>query len=142
MTGAQRRHCATVLLIVASAFWWHRWIPALLLASVVSWAVFHGRLEEDPGSDLGRRWRRAWPASTMALVFLLLAGTVAYSISDEPITPEVLPIALNIAALAIILCGDWWTRLACRRRGRTAAGESRAVASSGVSPVAPASSRA
>ena len=39
MNGAQRRQRASTLLIVAAALWWHRWLPALLLAGVLSWAV-------------------------------------------------------------------------------------------------------
>jgi hypothetical protein len=76
----------------------------------------------------------------MALIPLLVAGTLAYSVSDEPITPKVLPIALNMVALSIIVFGNWWTRLARPHRGRPAAGESRAVPSSDARPVASGSS--
>ncbi len=107
MNGPQRRHLASVFLIVASVLWWHRWVPALLLAGVVGWAILHERLEGNLGRVLGRLWRRAWPPRTIALIPLLLGGTAAYSVSDEPITPKVLPIALNIVALSIVLFGNW-----------------------------------
>lgn len=141
MQRAQRNHRASVLLLVAAALWWHRWIPALLMAAVAAWVVFHRRLEGDLGGDLGRRWRGAWPPHTLALVPLLLAATLAYSVANEPITPKVLPIGLNVVALSIIVFGDWWLRFAHPRRVRTAAGQSRTVLSSGASPVAPGASR-
>ena len=116
MNGAQRRHCAAVLLIVASVLWWHRWVPALLLAGVVSWAILHRRLEGNLGRILGRLWRRAWPPRTLVLVPLLAGGTLAYWISDESIMPKALPIALNIVALWILLFGNWWRMFAQPRR--------------------------
>jgi len=116
VNGAQRRHCAAVLLIIASVLWWHRWVPALLLAGIVSWAILHRRLEGNLGRILGRLWRRAWPPRTIALVPLLSGGTLAYWVSDEPITPKVLPIALNIVALSILLFGNWWRMFAQSRR--------------------------
>ena len=116
MNGAQRRHCAAVLLIIASVLWWHRWVPALLLAGIVSWAILHRRLEGNLGRILGRLWRRVWPPRTIALVPLLSGGTLAYWVSDEPITPKVLPIALNIVALSILLFGNWWRMFAQSRR--------------------------
>jgi hypothetical protein len=109
MKSAQRRHSASVLLIVASILWWHRWVPALLLAGFVSWGIVHGQLEGKLGRALHRLWRRSWPPGTVALVLLLAGGTLAYWVSEEPITPKVLPIALNILALSIMLLGRWWT---------------------------------
>ena len=116
VNGAARRHCAAVLLIVASVLWWHRWIPALLAAGFVLWVILHRRLESDLGEVLGRAWRRAWPPRTAVLVLVLSSGTLAYWVSDEPITPKVLPIALNIVALSILLFGNWWTLFAHSRR--------------------------
>ena len=101
-----------MLLIVASALWWHRWLPALLLAGVLSWAVLHRQLEGDPGRALGRLWRRAWPPGTIVLIPLLLSGTLAYWVASEPIRPKILPIALNVVALSIILFGNWWALFA------------------------------
>jgi hypothetical protein len=110
--GSTRRHRAAVLLIVAAVFWWHRWVPALLLTGIVSWAILHGRLEGDLGRILGRLWRRAWPPRTMMLVPLLSAATLVYLASDEPIVAKVLPIALNVVALSTLLLGSWWTMVA------------------------------
>jgi len=131
VNGAERRHRAAVLLIVASVLWWHRWIPALLVAGFVLWVILHRRLESDLGDVLGRAWRDAWPPRTAVLVLVLSGGTLAYWVSDQPITPKVLPIALNMLALSIISFGHWWTRFARARRfsmagkpaGRVRAGE-------------------
>jgi hypothetical protein len=101
VNSAGRRHRAAVLLIVASVLWWHRWIPALLVAGFALWVILHRRLEGDLGEVLGRVWRRAWPPRTAVLVLVLLGGTLAYWVSDEPITPKVLPIALNMLALSM-----------------------------------------
>ncbi len=136
MNRVHRRHCPAVLLIVASVLWWHRWVPALLLAGVVSWAILHTRLEGNLGRILGRLWRRAWPPRTIVLVPLLSGGTLAYWVSDEPITPKVLPIALNMVALSILLFGNWWRMFAQPRRF-PAEKEVRWGPASGASPIAP-----
>ncbi|MBI4636701.1 MAG: hypothetical protein HY727_10175 [Candidatus Rokubacteria bacterium] len=120
MTGEQRRHRAAVLLILASVLWLHRWVPALLVAALVSWVILHKRLEGDLGDALARLWRRAWPPGARVLVPLLSATTLAYWVSDVPITPKVLPIALNMLALSLILLGHWWTLLAPREQSWTA----------------------
>jgi hypothetical protein len=116
------RQRAAVLLIVAAVLWWHRWIPALLVAGFVSWVILHRRLEGDLGEALGRVWRRAWPPGTAVLVLLLSSGTLAYWFSDELITPKVLPIALNMFALSLISFGNWWTLFAHSRREGLPAG--------------------
>jgi hypothetical protein len=113
MSGARRRHCAAVLLIVASALWWHRWVPAVLLAGVVAWAILHRWLE---GNPLGQLRRRAWPPGTSALVPLLVGVTLACWVSDGPTMPKVLPSALNVVALSILLFGSWWRLIAQPRR--------------------------
>jgi hypothetical protein len=105
-----------VLVIVAAALWWHRWIPALFVAGFVLWVILHRRLEGDLGEALGRGWRRAWPPRIAVLVLVLSSGTLAYWFSDEPITPKVLPIALNMLALWLISFGSWWKLFAHSRR--------------------------
>jgi hypothetical protein len=142
MNDAERRHCASVLLIIASVLWWHRWIPALLVAGVVSWAIVHRELERNLGGILGRGWRRAWPPRGIVLLPLLLGGVLAYVASGEPITPKVLPIALNMVALSIMLFGNWWTLVAHLPHLRTAARERGSGPSSRTNAVAPGSSRA
>ena len=112
MGGAQRRQRASTLLIVASAVWWHRWLPALFLAGVLSWAILHRWLEGNPGRVFGRLWRRAWPLRTIVLIPLLLSGTLAYWVASEPVRPKILPIALHLVALSIVLFGNWWTLFA------------------------------
>ena len=111
MNATARRHRVAVLLLVAAALWWHRWLPALLVAGFVSWVVLHRRLEGDLGKALGRGWRRAWPPGTAVLVLLAASGTLAYWLADQPITPKLLPIALNVLALSIAAFGSWWTRV-------------------------------
>jgi hypothetical protein len=142
MKGAQRRQRASVLLVVASALWWHRWIPALLVAGFGSWAVLHRWLEGNLGTRLGHLWRRVWPLRTIALLPLLFGGTLTYWVSTEPITPKVMPIALNMVALSIIMFGNWWAWLAHSPSFLTAASEGPAGPSARASRIAPGSSRA
>ena len=112
MSAARSRHHAGVLLVLAAAFWWHRWIPALLVAGFVSWVIVHKRLEGDLGQALARGARRVWPPPTAVLALILCGATLAYWVSDGPITPKVMPIGLNLLALSVVSFGDWRTRFA------------------------------
>src|SRR5262249_2441059 len=67
---------------------------------------------------------------------LLSGGTLAYWVSDEPITPKILPIALNMVALSILLFGNWWRMFAQPRRF-PAEREVRWGPASRASPIAP-----
>jgi hypothetical protein len=107
VSDRQRRHSAAVLLIVTTVMWLHEWIPALFVAAFVLWVIVHHRLEGDLGDVLLRRWRRAWPPKTLVLVPLLLAGTLVYWRSNVPITVKVLPVMLNVIALALVILGRW-----------------------------------
>lgn len=78
----------------------------------VVWVLLHKRLEGDLGADLLRLWRRVWPPATPVLVPLLVAGTVGYWVSDQPITPKVMPIALNLLALAMVAFPRSWGAIA------------------------------
>jgi len=117
MTREQGRQRAAVLLILAVALWFHAWFPALIAAAFVVWALIHKRLEGDRGQDLLPLWRRVWPPVSLVLVPLLVATTVAYWVSDQPLVRRVMPLTLNLFALSMILFGSWW-RLIRRREAR------------------------
>ena len=110
--SVQRRRAAAALLVVSWALWLHPWVPALLIGVFVSWVLLHTRLEGDLGGTLVRVWRRAWPPGTLALIPLLVGSTLAFWISDGPITAKVLPVALALLALSTILLGSAWTLFA------------------------------
>ncbi len=56
------------------------------------------------------------------LVLVAASGTLAYWVADEPITPKVLPIALNMLALSIMSFGNWWRLFLPSKRAGPAAG--------------------
>ncbi|OLB93071.1 MAG: hypothetical protein AUH30_20960 [Candidatus Rokubacteria bacterium 13_1_40CM_68_15] len=43
----------------------------------------------------------------IVVVPLLVIGTIAYCMSGLPIDRMILPIALNLLALSMIVCGEW-----------------------------------
>jgi hypothetical protein len=100
--GAPGRYAVAVLLLLAAALWWHRWVPALLMAGFVAWVILHRRLEDGLGAALASGWQRAAPPASVALVLLAVVGLLAYWTSHEVVTPKVLPVTLNGLALAII----------------------------------------
>lgn len=107
----RRRHSAAVLLIITSVIWLHEWFPILFVATFVLWAIVHNRLEGNLGNVLLRWWHRAWPPKTLALVPLLLAGTLVYWLSDVPTRVKILPVTLNVIALSTVVLGGWASRL-------------------------------
>jgi hypothetical protein len=109
LIGHQRGRAAGVCLVLAWVFWLHRWAPALLVVTFVVWVILHKRLEAGLGEVLHRQWRRAWPPGPLVLTALLLASTLAFVLDDAPATAKVLPVGLDILALAVILSGKWWT---------------------------------
>jgi hypothetical protein len=108
MTREQGRRRAAVLLILAVVLWFHAWFPALLVVAFVVWVLLHKRLEGDLGQDLLPRWRRVWPPAPLVLVPLLVAATMAYWVSDQPVLRKVMPLTLNLFALSMIGFGRWW----------------------------------
>ena len=117
MTPEQGRQRAAVLLILTVVLWFHAWFPTLLVAAFVVWVLLHKRLEGDLGQDLLPLWRRVWPPAPLVLVPLLVAATVAYWVSDQPMLRKVIPLTLNLFALSMILFGRGW-RLAPHYRRR------------------------
>ena len=115
MNSHQGRRAAGVLLAFAWVFWFHRWVPALLVAAFVVWVILHNRLEAGLGEVLTRQWRRAWPPGRLVLIALLLASTLAFVLDDAPATVKILPVGLDVLALSMILFGSWGTRVALPR---------------------------
>lgn len=115
MNSHQGRRGAGVLLGVAWVFWFHRWVPALLVATFVVWVILHNRLEAGLGEVLHRQWRRAWPPGRSVLIALLLASTLAFALYDAPATVKILPVGLAVLALSMILFRMWGTRGALPR---------------------------
>lgn len=107
----RRRHSAAVLFIITSVIWLHEWFPILFVAAFVLWAIVHNRLEGNLGDALLRWWHRAWPPKTLALVPLLLGGTLVYWLSDVPTRVKILPVTLNVIALSTVVLGGWASRL-------------------------------
>jgi hypothetical protein len=102
------RRAAGVLLAFAWAFWFHRWVPALLVVGFVVWVIVHHRLEAGLGDVLHRRWRRVWPPGPVALVALLVASALAFVLLDAPAIVKILPLGLDVLALSMTVFGAWW----------------------------------
>jgi len=82
-------------------------VPALIVVAFLGWVVLHRRFQ-GPGRAAFMRFRaRVWPPATLVLVALTLAGPAMYVLSQASIEAKVLPIALNAAALAVLVAG--WT---------------------------------
>jgi hypothetical protein len=109
-----------VLLILTVVLWFHAWFPALLVVAFVVWVLFHNRLEGNLGQILLPQWRRVWPPAALVLVPLLVAATMGYWVSDQPMVRRVMPLTLNLLALSMLLFGSWW-RLLPRYRERAPA---------------------
>jgi hypothetical protein len=103
-----RRRIAGVLFVLAWAFWFHHWAPALLVVTVMAWAILHGRLESEVGEVLRRWWRRA-SAEPWALIALLCASTLVLVLSGAPAKTRILPMGLCVLSLSVTLFGTWWT---------------------------------
>ena len=95
---------AGVFFVLAWVFWFHRWVPALLVVAFVVWMAF--------GDTLHRRWRHAWPPRPLLLTALLIASALVFALYDAPLKAKLLPIALNVLALSVIFAGAWWSRIA------------------------------
>lgn len=104
------RRLAGVFVILGAVFWWHAWVPALLVAAFVTWIVFHKRLEGPQGDGFRRVRQRLWPPASFVLIVLIVAGTAVYSVSNHAIEPKMLPIALNLLALLTVVFGTSYTR--------------------------------
>jgi hypothetical protein len=101
-----RRRAATLLLIT-SAIWVEEWLPALLVATWVSWLILHKRIEGALGEAIIRLWRIHWPPRALLLVPLLATSTLAYWVYG-PLPGKILPIGLNLLGLLMVLVGGSW----------------------------------
>jgi len=131
--SVERRRASAALLILSWVLWLHPWVPALFVGMLVSWVLLHTRLEGDLGGALVRVWRRAWPPGPLVLIPLLVGSTLAFWISDVPITAKVLPVALALLGLSTTLLGSAWTLFAHAQRFWRARHES-ALAKANPSP--------
>ncbi len=106
---SQPRRTAGVLLVLAWMLWFHRWVPALLVAAFVVWVILHHRLEVDLGEMVLRRWRRIWPSGPLVLIPLLFGSALAFVLDDAPAKVKILPVGLDVLAFSMILFGNRWT---------------------------------
>ena len=113
--GAERRHhAASVLFVLAWIIWFHRWAPAAAVVVLVLWVVLHHRLEAGLAGVLSARWRRAWRSQLLAIA-LLTASALVFALADAALETRILPIALDVAAVSIIVVGQWWQHIAVPR---------------------------
>ena len=113
--GAEgRHHAASVLFVLAWIFWFHRWAPAAAVVVLVLWVVLHHRLEAGLADVLSARWRRAWRSQLLAIA-LLTASALVFALADAAVETRILPIALDVAAISMILLGPWWKRVTIPR---------------------------
>jgi len=62
-------------------------------------------------TEMRTLWRHVWPPAPLVLVALLVAATMAYWVSDQPVLRKVMPLTLTLFALSMILLGRWWKRV-------------------------------
>jgi hypothetical protein len=114
-TGAERRHhAASVLFVLAWLCWFHRWAPAAAVVILVLWVVLHHRLEAGLADVLRARWRRAWRSRLLAIT-LLAASALVFALADAALETRILPIALDAAAISILVLGQWWRHITVPR---------------------------
>ena len=98
-----------MFLILTVVLWFHAWFPALLVVAFVIWVLLHKRLEGDLGRALLPLWRHVWPPAPLVLVALLVAATMAYRVSDQPVLRKIMPLTLNLfdmlAAIDRVIAG-------------------------------------
>ena len=111
-SSARRR--AGVFVILAAALWWHAWVPGLILAAFIAWALLHRRYQGGRRVRFMRLRRRIWPPPSLALAALIVIGTAVYAMSSMPIEAKALPIALNGLAAGTLIVAAWrrvsWSR--------------------------------
>ena len=94
-------------MIVAAAFWWHAWMPAVAVAAFVGWALLHTRYQGARREKFMRFRRRVWPPPPLVLFALIVAGITIYVISSDSVEAKAMPIALNLVAAGAVILGKW-----------------------------------
>ena len=107
MTRLAAAHSAGILVILAAAFWWHAWMPAVAVLAFVGWVLMHRRYQGVRREAFMGLRRRIWPAPRPVLIALIIASTAVYLTATVAIEARVLPIALNLVALGLIVLGSW-----------------------------------
>ena len=107
------RRQAAVLVILAAALWWHAWMPGVILVAFVLWAALHTRYQGARRDAFMRARARVWPPAALVLIALIVAGIVLYSLSTASIEAKLMPIALNAAAMSILVVA--WTQAVAAR---------------------------
>ena len=93
--------------MLAAAFWWHAWMPAVAVLAFVGWALIHRRYQDERREAFMGFRRRIWPAPRLVLIALIIASTALYFTATVAIEARVLPIALNLVAMGLIVRGSW-----------------------------------
>ena len=97
------RSRAAVLALLAAALWWHAWMPGLILVAFLLWAVLHTRYQGTRREAFLRFRARVWPPAPLVIIAVIVGGSLVYGLSAASIEARVLPIALNGAALAVLV---------------------------------------
>ncbi len=97
------RHRAAVLVVLAAALWWHAWMPAVMLGAFLLWVALHRRYQGARRDAFMRARARLWPPAALVIVAVIVAGIAVYGLSPGVIEARVMPIALNAAALVMLV---------------------------------------
>jgi hypothetical protein len=98
---------AGVLVIVAAAFWWHTWMPAVAVVAFVGWALLHTRYQGERREAFMRFRRRVWPPAPLVLFALIVASIAVYVTSTDSVEAKAMPIALNLLAAGALILEKW-----------------------------------
>jgi hypothetical protein len=93
--------------LLAAAFWWHAWMPGVILVAFLAWAVLHRRYQGARREGFMRFRQRIWPPAPMVLAALIVAGTALYAMSSASSEAKALPIALNALAAIMLVVAAW-----------------------------------
>jgi len=107
VTRLTAAHSAGILVILAAAFWWHAWMPAVAVLAFVGWVLIHRRYQGVRREAFMRFRRRIWPAPRLVLIALIIASLAVYLTATVAVEARVLPIALNLVAMGLIVLGSW-----------------------------------
>ena len=98
---------AGVLVIVAAAFWWHTWMPAVAVVVFVGWALLHRRYQGTRREDFMRFRRHVWPPAPIVLFAVIVATIAVYVTSTDSVEAKAMPIALTLLAAGALILGKW-----------------------------------